>query len=172
MYQPERSLYQDNETGIMKMTNQGMTYKYGNSMQKGDPKDLIKISPLRYIVLNNPQGAYDFLYEKGVNVKNNVLSTYSGAKAYASNGGDKAILEMVRSIDTPYKQMVLKAYEKEVGFAQDNNIKPKDELSVVEVKEVTDTKKDDFQVGTFKVTTQTIIIALVIVVFFLLVIRK
>ena len=171
MYQPERSLYQDNETGIMKMTNQGMTYKYGNSMQKGDPKDLIKISPLRYIVLNNPQGAYDFLYEKGVNVKNNVLSTYSGAKAYASNGGDKAILEMVRSVDTPYKQMVLKAYEKEVGFAQDD-IKPKDELSTVVVKDVTDTKKDDFQVGTFKVTTQTIIIALVIVVFFLLVIRK
>ena len=171
MYQPERSLYQDNETGIMKMTNQGMTYKYGNSMQKGDPKDLIKISPLRYIVLNNPQGAYDFLYEKGVNVKNNVLSTYSGAKAYASNGGYKAILEMVRSIDTPYKQMVLKAYEKEVGFAQDD-IKPKDELSTVVVKDVTDTKKDDFQVGTFKVTTQTIIIALVIVVFFLLVIRK
>ena len=135
-----------------------------------DARDMIKISPLKYIVFNNPQGSYDFLHGKGVNVGNNVLSTYNSAKAYASQGGEAAILEMVRNIDTPYKQMIMKAHSKDSGF---DGGEQKVETPAPVPTPTTPVSSTFMNAdGTFKVSTQTIIIALVIVVFFLLVIRK
>jgi len=174
MYQPERTLNSADEMSVMQMPNQQSIMqqkaamlppgrKFGNVRPMSDPRDMIKISPLKYIVFNNPQGTHDFLYSKGVDVRNNVLSVYDSAKRFAAQGGEKAIMDMVKNIDTPYKQMILKTYAKETGFEGDS--KPA-------VEPTKNTEKTNEEKGVFKVSTQTIIIALVIVIFFLIVLRK
>ena len=174
MYQPERTLNSAEETSVMQMPNQQSMMqqkaamlppgrRFGNVRPVSDPRDMIKISPLKYIVFNNPQGTHDFLYSKGVDVRNNVLSVYDYAKRFAAQGGETAIIDMVKNIDTPYKQMVLKAYAKETGF--------EGEQKPTEIKAAEKTEKIE-EKGVFKVSTQTIIIALVIVIFFLIVLRK
>lgn len=171
MYQPERTLNSAEEVSIMQMPNQKVMpqqkmmippgKKFGAVRPMSDPRDTIKISPLKYIVFNNPQETHDFLYSKGVDVRNNVLSVYESAKRYAAQGGEETIIDMVKNIDTPYKQMVLKSYAKETGF--------EGEQKAAEVKTPVVEKEDK---GVLKINTQTIIIALVIIVFFLMVLRK
>jgi hypothetical protein len=173
MYQPERTLNSADEVSVMQMPNQQVMQqknmmlppgkRFGAVRSMSDPRDMIKISPLKYIVFNNPQGTHDYLYSKGVDVRNNVLSVYESAKRYAAQGGESTIIDMVKNIDTPYKQMVLKAYAKETGF--------EGEQKPTETKAPEKTEKTE-EKGVFKLSTQTIIIALVIVIFFLIVLRK
>lgn len=179
MYQPERTLNSADETSVMKMPNQQMMAhpkqmmqqprKFGNVRPMTDPLDMIRISPLKYIVFNNPQGTHDYLYSKGVDVRNNVLSVYETAKKFAAQGGELAIMDMVKNIDTPYKQMILKAHAQETGF-EGGNQKPGS--TTEKSNEPAKTTEKTEEKGVFKISTQTIIIALVIVIFFLIVLRK
>ena len=137
---------------------------YGTVIPKTNPLDMIRITPLRYIVFNNPQGVHDFLFSKGVNVSNNVLSTYETAKKFAQLGGEPAMMEMIKSVDTPYKQMILSAYNKDSGFDGKTPETKKEEAPSV--------SKSDGTFGGIKLDAKTIIIAMAIIIFFLLIIRK
>lgn len=132
------------------------------------------IPPLKYIVYNNPQRVYDFLINKRYNVDNNIPSTYQFAKLYVKENGEPAILEIVKECH-PDKELMLKAMgmNKESSFnGASEESKAKSEVK--EDKKVEEPKKEvakEESSGGIKLNTQTVIIALIIVVFFLLINR-
>ncbi len=138
---------------------------YGTVIPKANPLDMIRITPLRYMVMNNPQGVHDFLYSKGVNVGNNVASVLETSKRFAQLGGDAAMMEMIKAVDTPYKQMVLSAYNKDSNF-DGKEAEPQNNPAPVSVA------KEEGTFGGIKLDAKTIIIAMAIIIFFLLIIRK
>jgi hypothetical protein len=134
------------------------------------------IPPLKYIVYNNPQRVYDFLISKNYNVDNNIPSTYQFAKVYVRENGEPAILEIVKECH-PDKELMLKAMNlnKESSFngeTKENETQrvPVQEIKKEETKDKKEIAKEDNGSG-IKLNTQTVIIALIIVVFFLLINR-
>lgn len=132
------------------------------------------IPPLKYIVYNNPQRVYDFLISKNYNVDNNIPSTYQFAKVYVRENGEPAILEIVKECH-PDKELMLKAMNlnKESSFDGENQVKNKEIPKVEKIIEDQPKKevaKEENNSG-IKLNTQTVIIALIIVVFFLLINR-
>jgi hypothetical protein len=128
----------------------------------------ILIPPIKYIVYNNPQVAYDFLISKGLNVEPTIPSTLQFAMIFIKQEGDPGILEFVAAVH-PDKDVILKAVgQKESSFAETTQ---SDSNSTTETKkeEKTESKTENKLEGWFKLNSQTIIIILVIIVFFLII---
>lgn len=132
------------------------------------------IPPIKYIVYNNPQAAYDFLINKGYNVDNRIPSVYQFARIYVKEKGDQGILDLVRAAH-PDKDLILRA----MGHKEDSSFccgfDGKNEEPTASAKTTESTKADDKKEkseGIIKLNSQTIIVILVIVVFFLLIGRK
>jgi hypothetical protein len=131
----------------------------------------IIIEPLKYIVYNNPQVAYDFLINKGYNVEPNVPSTYQFARIFVKERGNEGILELVR-VAHPDIAMILKAIgqKEDSGFNETPTPPPASQAPSTPAQPTTPVE-EPAEKGLVKINTQTIIIALVIVVFFLLLFR-
>lgn len=139
----------------------------------------ILIPPIKYIVYNNPQAAYDFLISKGYNVDNRIPSVYQFARIFVKERGDEGVLELVRAAH-PDKELILKAmgHKEDSSFCcgfDGKNEDPKQAAQAASAtssaaKEEAEPKKEKSE-GLIKINTQTIIIILVIVVFFLLINR-
>lgn len=134
------------------------------------------IPPIKYIVYNNPQAAYDFLINKGYNVDNRIPSVYQFARIYVKEKGDDGILDLVRAAH-PDKELILRAMgHKEdssfcCGFDGKNGEPAATSAKTTETSDnKTETPKSES--GMIKLNTQTIIVILVIIVFFLLISRK
>lgn len=128
----------------------------------------ILIPPIKYIVYNNPQVAYDFLISKGLNVEPTIPSTLQFAMIFIKQEGDPGILEFIAAAH-PDKDVILKAVgQKESSFAETTQ---SDSNSTKETKkeEKTESKTENKLEGWFKLNSQTIIIILVIIVFFLII---
>ncbi len=128
----------------------------------------ILIPPIKYIVYNNPQVAYDFLISKGLNVEPTIPSTLQFAMIFIKQEGDPGILEFIAAAH-PDKDVILKAVgQKESSFAETTQ---SDSNSTTETKkeEKTESKTENKLEGWFKLNSQTIIIILVIIVFFLII---
>lgn len=155
--------------------------------EKNNRTTPLLIPPLKYMVYNNPQVAYDFLISKGYNVEPTIPSTYQFARIFVKENGDPGILELVKAAH-PDAALILKAMgHKEdssfcCGFNGDNNTPAKSAIdntnsgsaSSASAKEQTTSApatKAEKAEEWIKLNTKTIIIILVIVVFFLLINR-
>ena len=78
------------------------------SAEPSNRKTPILIPPIKYIVYNNPQVAYDFLISKGLNVEPNIPSTLQFAMIFIKQEGDPGILEFIAAAH-PDKEVILKA---------------------------------------------------------------
>ena len=146
----------------------------------------ILIPPVKYLVYNNPQVAYDFLVSKGYNVEPNIPSTYQFARIFIKERGDDGILELTKAAH-PDKDLILKATgHKEdssfcCGFNGDNQTPEQKQNTAEQVQAIKEEaakttsepaqKSETKTESGIKINTQTIIIILVIVVFFLLINR-
>lgn len=129
----------------------------------------ILIPPIKYIVYNNPQVAYDFLISKGLNVEPTIPSTLQFAMSYIKQKGDEGILEFV-NVAHPDKDVILKAVgQKESSFAETTQSDSNSTTVETKKEEKTESKSENKLEGWFKLNSQTIIIILVIIVFFLII---
>lgn len=132
----------------------------------------ILIPPIKYIVYNNPQVAYDFLISKGLNVEPTIPSTLQFAMLFIKQKGDEGILEFVNAAH-PDKDVILKAVgQKESSFAETTNTENSNsskETKEEVKKEASENKSENKLEGWIKLNSQTIIIILVIIVFFLII---
>ncbi len=142
------------------------------------------IPPLQYIVFDNPQGSYDFLFKKGYNVDNKVESVYHFAKIFLKDKGEAGLLELVREAH-PDRDIILKAtgHNTESNFCCGFDGKPETtipnkQVSVNEpapqTKEaisnpVTTATSDEKQI---KIGTTTLIIILLIVLVFVVLMKN
>lgn len=135
------------------------------------------IPPIKYIVYNNPQAAYDFLINKGYNVDNRIPSVYQFARIYVKEKGDDGILDLVRAAH-PDKELILRAmgHKEDSSFCCGFDGKNGEPAATTSAKttETSDNKTETpkSESGMIKLNTQTIIVILVIIVFFLLISRK
>lgn len=185
-----------NKLGVPAVKNQQSNYMVSNDgvqimdlpMTMAGPRQQAKpsgrttpilIPPIKYIVYNNPQVAYDFLISKGYNVEPNIPSTYQFARIFVKEKGDAGVVEFIGAAH-PDKDIILKATGHKddssfcCGFDGNNsttNQNASEQAQVVKEEakgaETTSEKTE----GGIKINTQTIIIILVIVVFFLLINR-
>lgn len=145
----------------------------------------ILIPPVKYLVYNNPQVAYDFLVSKGYNVEPNIPSTYQFARIFIKERGDEGILELTKAAH-PDRDLILKATGHKddssfcCGFNGDNQTPEQKQNTAEQVQAIKEEaakpsepaqKSETKTEGGIKINTQTIIIILVIVVFFLLINR-
>jgi hypothetical protein len=142
----------------------------------------ILIPPVKYIVYNNPQVAYDFLINKGYNVDNRIPSVYQFAQIFIKENGDPGILEFVAAAH-PDKETIVKALgldkkESNFGDASITGAVGSPEASAPAQTTPTPTPtpvKEETQVEKagdwIKVNQKTIIIVLAVIVFFLLINR-
>lgn len=148
-------------------------YSAPRSPEPSTRKTPILIPPIKYIVYNNPQVAYDFLISKGLNVEPTIPSTLQFAMSYIKQKGDEGILEFVNAAH-PDKDVILKAVgQKESSFAEntqsDSNSTNNSTTPVETKKEEKTESKNENKLEWFKLNSQTIIIILVIIVFFLII---
>lgn len=128
------------------------------------------IPPLKYIVYNNPQQVYNLLSNLGYRVKNTIPSTYEFAKFYVRDRREDAVNSLMRL--HPDKDLIFKAWgvqPKESSFtetpaASTNPVTP----TPTETK----TPEAPAQQGGWKISSNTIIILLIIAIFFILITRK
>lgn len=141
----------------------------------------ILIPPIKYIVYNNPQVAYDFLISKGYNVEPNIPSTYQFARIFVKEKGDAGVVEFIGAAH-PDKDIILKATGHKddssfcCGFDGNNSggnatQNASEQAQVIKEEAKGAETKEEKKEGAIKINTQTIIIILVIVVFFLLINR-
>ena len=171
-------LVSNDDLGVMDLPrNMGPAVPVSN--YKSDRKTPLLVPPLKYIVYNNPQVVYDFLINKGYNVENNIPSTYQFAKIYVREQGEPAIVELVKEAhpDLAIIKKALGLDKKDSSFFGDfkSNSMSDDrnpERNNAPAQPVVEVKKEAESGGGIKLNTQTVIIALIIVVFFLLINRS
>lgn len=74
--------------------NSTMKNGYGQVKYMGKP--ISYISPIKYIVFNNPDKVYDFLIMKGIDVQNTIGDVYEKAKIYVKRTQQDGVLELVK----------------------------------------------------------------------------
>lgn len=160
--------------------NMGPAVPVSNYKSDSSRQTPLLVPPLKYIVYNNPQVVYDFLINKGYNVENNIPSTYQFAKIYVREQGEPAIVELVKEAH-PDLAIIKKALGldkkdssyfgefKSSSISDNRNPEKNNSTPVTPVSEVK--KETENSLGGIKLNTQTVIIALIIVVFFLLINR-
>jgi hypothetical protein len=137
-------------------------------------KTPVLIPPVKYIVYNNPQVAYDFLINKGYNVDNRIPSVYQFAQIFIKENGDPGILEFVKNCH-PDKDTIIKAFgldKKESNFQETPtaSTEPVGTPQTTPLAQKTETSTEKAE-GWIKLNQKTIIIVLAVVVFFLLINR-
>lgn len=176
-YIPDNSqsnyLVSNDDLSVMDLPkNMGPAVPVSNYKSDSNRKTPLLVPPLKYIVYNNPQVVYDFLVNKGYNVDNNIPSTYQFAKIYVRDQGEPAILELVKEAhpDLAIMKKALGLDKKESSFfGETKPVEKKTETPPPAQPEVK--KETDGLGGGIKLNTQTVIIALIIIVFFLLINR-
>ena len=143
------------------------------SAEPSNRKTPILIPPIKYIVYNNPQVAYDFLISKGLNVEPNIPSTLQFAMIFIKQEGDPGILEFIAAAH-PDKEVILKAMNasKESSFTETpmgNDAKKVEPMGNPDVKkEATESKSEFNLMSWMKSNSQPIIIILIIIVLFVI----
>lgn len=74
--------------------NSDMKNGYGQVKYMGKP--ISYISPIKYIVFNNPDKVYDFLVMKGIDVQNTIGDVYEKAKIYVKRTQQQGVIELVK----------------------------------------------------------------------------
>ena len=139
------------------------------SAEPSNRKTPILIPPIKYIVYNNPQVAYDFLISKGFNVEPTIPSTLQFAMSFIKQKGDEGILEFVNAAH-PDKEVILKASgNKESSFSEEEltQTETKPEIQSQDLAKTEPAKTENKVEGWIKMNTQTIIIILFAVILFL-----
>jgi hypothetical protein len=190
----QRKLGNGNQSNFM-VSNDGvqimdMPKTMGGPRQQAKPSGRatpILIPPVKYLVYNNPQVAYDFLISKGYNVEPNIPSAYQFARIFVNEKGDSGILELIKAAH-PDKDLILKATGHNndesscCGFNGENgnnqptpeqqkNATEQSEAIKDEAAKSAEKSSEKSEGGGIKINTQTIIIILIIIVFFLLINR-
>ena len=70
--------------------------KNGYGQVKSSGKPVSYISPIKYIVFNNPGKVYDFLVIKGIDVQNTIGDVYEKAKLYVKRTQQEGVMELVK----------------------------------------------------------------------------
>jgi len=138
------------------------------SAEPSNRKTPILIPPIKYIVYNNPQVAYDFLISKGLNVEPNIPSTLQFAMIFIKQEGDPGILEFIAAAH-PDKEVILKAMNANSSSKESSFNEEKKETVTPEVKKETTESKSEFNLMSWmKSNSQPIIIILIIIVLFVI----
>jgi hypothetical protein len=179
-YIPDHSqsnyLVSNDDLSVMDLPrNMGPAVPVSNYKSDSTRQTPLLVPPLKYIVYNNPQVVYDFLINKGYNVENNIPSTYQFAKIYVREQGEPAIVELVKEAhpDLAIIKKALGLDKKDSSYFGLDMFSKKDTAKTeTPATPVSEVKKETDGFGSgIKLNTQTVIIALIIVVFFLLINR-
>lgn len=144
----------------------------GPKKHQGARSTPLLIPPIKYIVYNNPQVAYDFLISKNLNVEPTIPSTYQFARIFIKEEGDQGILEFVAAAH-PDKETIIKALgldKKESNFDGDSaptQTTSDRSTSASPAKTPVTEAAGDW----IKLNQKTIIIVLAVIIFFLLINR-
>ena len=145
----------------------------GPKKHQGARSTPLLIPPIKYIVYNNPQVAYDFLISKNLNVEPTIPSTYQFARIFVKENGDQGILEFVAAAH-PDKETIVKALgldKKESNFDGDSAPAQTTTTTPTTPSSPAKTQVTEAAGDWIKLNQKTIIIVLAVIIFFLLINR-
>lgn len=127
------------------------------------------VPPLKYIVYNNPQQVYNLLANMGFRVKNTIPSTYEFAKFFVRDRGEEAVMALMRL--HPDKDLIFKAWGVKEKDSSSYTETPAASTQPVKPTAPSAAHEPEKSQG-LKISSNTVIILLIIAIFFILITRK